>query len=71
MLTVLSVFLAGLMAGRTSEYLQKKIRAREIKFVALYLLATPTVLLLGMGLAMTQSLFTGNFNISGPAGHSW
>ena len=37
-LAILSVFIAGLMVGRTPEYLGKKIGAREIKFVSLYLL---------------------------------
>ena len=46
------VFVAGLMVGRTPEYLGKKIRAREVKFAALYILTTPAVVLVGTGLAM-------------------
>ncbi|MBC7373434.1 MAG: potassium-transporting ATPase subunit KdpA [Frankiales bacterium] len=69
-LAVLSVFLAGLMVGRTPEYLQKKIGSREIKFVALYILATPTALLVGLGIAMTQGVWTGSFNNGGPHGFS-
>jgi K+-transporting ATPase ATPase A chain len=42
---LLSVFIAGLMVGRTPEYLGKKIEAGEMKMVALYILAMPTVLL--------------------------
>lgn len=44
-MVILSVFIAGLMVGRTPEYLGKKIQAPEIKLVMLYLLAMPTVLL--------------------------
>jgi K+-transporting ATPase ATPase A chain len=42
---LLSVFIAGLMVGRTPEYLGKKIQASEVKLLALYILAMPTVLL--------------------------
>ncbi len=51
-LAVLSVFIAGLMVGRTPEYLGKKIGGREMKFVSLYVLTTPMVVLVGTGLAM-------------------
>ena len=51
-LAVLSVFIAGLMVGRTPEYLGKKIAGREVKFASLYLLTTPTLVLVGTGLAM-------------------
>jgi len=44
-MVILSVFVAGLMVGRTPEYLGKKIQATEMKLVMLYLLAMPTVLL--------------------------
>ena len=40
-LAVITVFVAGLMVGRTPEYLGKKIGAREIKFASLYFLTTP------------------------------
>jgi K+-transporting ATPase ATPase A chain len=42
---ILAVFIAGLMVGRTPEYLGKKIQAAEIKMVGLYVLAMPLVLL--------------------------
>ena len=42
---ILAVFLAGLMVGRTPEYLGKKIQAAEMKMVALYILAMPVALL--------------------------
>ncbi len=51
-LAVLSVFIAGLMVGRTPEYLGKKLGGREVKFASLYLLTTPTLVLAGTGLAM-------------------
>ena len=69
-LAILSVFIAGLMVGRTPEYLQKKIGSREIKFVALYILATPTVLLVGLAIAMSQEVWTGNFHNGGAHGFS-
>ncbi|MGA6152738.1 potassium-transporting ATPase subunit KdpA [Stenotrophomonas sp. NPDC087984] len=51
-LAVITVFVAGLMVGRTPEYLGKKLRGREIKFASLYILTTPAVVLVGAGLAM-------------------
>ena len=42
---LLAVFIAGLMVGRTPEYLGKKIQAPEMKLVVLYLLAVPVVIL--------------------------
>ncbi len=51
-LAVITVFVAGLMVGRTPEYLGKKIGAREVKFASLYFLTTPTLVLAGTGLAM-------------------
>jgi K+-transporting ATPase ATPase A chain len=44
-MAILSVFIAGLMVGRTPEYLGKKIQATEMKMVALYVLAMPTAVL--------------------------
>jgi K+-transporting ATPase ATPase A chain len=49
---IITVFVAGLMVGRTPEYLKKKISAREMKFASLYFLTTPTFVLVGAGLAM-------------------
>ncbi|WP_163553938.1 potassium-transporting ATPase subunit KdpA [Candidatus Frankia alpina] len=51
-LAIVTVFVAGLMIGRTPEYLGKKIGSREIKFASLYFLATPAIALLGTGVAM-------------------
>ncbi|MEU9252002.1 potassium-transporting ATPase subunit KdpA [Streptomyces sp. NPDC048270] len=44
-MAVIAVFIAGLMVGRTPEYLGKKIGTREIKFAACYLLVTPALVL--------------------------
>jgi K+-transporting ATPase ATPase A chain len=49
---VITVFVAGLMVGRTPEYVRKKIATREIKFASLYFLTTPLVVLTGTALAM-------------------
>ncbi|HEX3823954.1 MAG TPA: potassium-transporting ATPase subunit KdpA [Mycobacteriales bacterium] len=51
-LAVITVFVAGLMVGRTPEYIKKKIGGREMKFASLYFLTTPTFVLVGAGLAM-------------------
>ena len=51
-LAMLSVFIAGLMVGRTPEYLGKKLGAREMKFASLYILTTPAIVLVGTAVAM-------------------
>ncbi|OXR47490.1 Potassium-transporting ATPase potassium-binding subunit [Nocardia cerradoensis] len=51
-LAVITVFVAGLMVGRTPEYLGKKITPREIKFAATYFLVSPLIVLVGTALAM-------------------
>jgi len=51
-LAVLTVFIAGLMVGRTPEYLGKKIRPREMKLAASYFPVTELLVLLGTGIAM-------------------
>lgn len=50
-LAVITVFLAGLLVGRTPEYLGKKIGTREIKLASLYILVTPTIVLIGTALS--------------------
>ena len=52
MLAIVTVFVAGLMVGRTPEYLGKKITAREIKLVSLYILTMPVLVLAAPALAM-------------------
>ncbi len=51
-LAIVTVFVAGLMVGRTPEYLRKKITTREIKLVALYILTMPVIVLAGTAVAM-------------------
>ncbi|QBJ98163.1 potassium-transporting ATPase subunit KdpA [Rhodococcus sp. ABRD24] len=51
-LAVITVFIAGLMVGRTPEYLSKKITPREIKLAAAYFLVTPLIILVGTAVAM-------------------
>jgi len=54
-LAVLTVFIAGLMVGRTPEYLGKKIGAREVKFASLYFLTMPVLVLIGTGVVMATT----------------
>src|SRR5215475_7413681 len=51
-LAVVTVFVGGLMVGRTPEYLGKKIRPTEMKYAALYLLTTPMLILCAAGLSI-------------------
>ncbi len=52
MLAVLTVFIGGLMVGRTPEYIGKKIRPTEMKWAAAYILATPFSALIGAALSL-------------------
>jgi K+-transporting ATPase ATPase A chain len=52
MLAIVTVFVAGLMIGRTPEYLAKRIGSREIRLASLYLLTTPAIVLAGTAVAM-------------------
>jgi K+-transporting ATPase ATPase A chain len=67
---IVAVFIAGLMVGRTPEYLHKKITGREIKLVSLYILATPMLVLAGTGLAMGLSAAKASILNLGPHGLS-
>ena len=67
---ILAVFLAGLMVGRTPEYLGKKIGRREITLVALYVLAVPFALLIGAGLATSFDGPKDSILNTGPHGFS-
>jgi potassium-transporting ATPase potassium-binding subunit len=68
MLAIVTVFVAGLMVGRTPEYLGKKIRPAEMKYAALYILATPAVALIFTGIAMATTTARNSMNNSGPHG---
>jgi K+-transporting ATPase ATPase A chain len=67
---IVAVFIAGLMVGRTPEYLHKKITGREIKLVSLYILTTPVLVLAGTGLAMGLSGAKASILNPGPHGLS-
>ncbi len=69
-LAVLTVFVAGLMVGRTPEYLGKKLGGREVKFASLYLLTTPALVLTGTALAMALPGQRAGMLNSGPHGLS-
>jgi len=66
---MLAVFMAGLMIGRTPEYLGKKIEAREMKWVAVALLITPLLVLGGTALAVLSE--AGRAGISNPGAHGF
>ncbi|MFJ9176416.1 potassium-transporting ATPase subunit KdpA [Streptomyces sp. NPDC102360] len=51
-MAIIAVFIAGLMVGRTPEYLGKKIGTREIKFAACYILITPALVLVFTSVSM-------------------
>ncbi|MEU7905755.1 potassium-transporting ATPase subunit KdpA [Actinoplanes sp. NPDC049118] len=68
-LAVITVFVAGLMVGRTPEYLGKKIGAREIKLASLYFLVTPTIVLAGTAAAFATGNNSTALNV-GPHGLS-
>jgi potassium-transporting ATPase potassium-binding subunit len=70
-LAVLAVFVAGLMVGRTPEYLKKKITGREMKLVSLYILTTPSLILVGSAVAMGLATARASiFNTDSPHGFS-
>ncbi|MEU7900386.1 potassium-transporting ATPase subunit KdpA [Nonomuraea sp. NPDC049152] len=69
-LAVITVFVAGLMVGRTPEYLGKKIGAREIKLASLYFLVTPILVLVGTAFAMGSAEQRASMLNSGPHGFS-
>ncbi|MDE2517007.1 MAG: potassium-transporting ATPase subunit KdpA [Rhodospirillales bacterium] len=66
---VVAVFTAGLMVGRTPEYLGKKITAREVKMAMIALLVAPFVILLGTALAV--SIKAGLAGIANPGPHGF
>ena len=67
-LAIVTVFIAGLMVGRTPEYLGKKIRPAEMKYAALYILATPAVALVFTGIAMATPSARNSMTNAGPHG---
>ncbi|MEV6424814.1 potassium-transporting ATPase subunit KdpA [Streptomyces sp. NPDC051662] len=69
-MAVIAVFIAGLMVGRTPEYLGKKIGTRQIKFAACYILITPALVLCFTAAAMALPTPTNSLTNSGPHGFS-
>ena len=67
---VVAVFLAGLMVGRTPEYLGKKVEAREVKLAMLALLVHPLLILIPTGIASVSNWGTDATNNPGPHGLS-
>jgi potassium-transporting ATPase potassium-binding subunit len=66
-LAIITVFVGGLMVGRTPEYLGKKIRPAEMKYAALYILTTPALVLLFAALSL--ALKTPRASILNPGPH--
>ncbi|MGZ4688648.1 MAG: potassium-transporting ATPase subunit KdpA [Acidimicrobiia bacterium] len=69
-LVLMSVFIAGLMVGRTPEYLGKKIAAADVKLVVLYTLAMPVAVLVGAGIAIVTPTVL-NVSIWNPGPHGF
>lgn len=66
---IIAVFVAGLMIGRTPEYLGKKIQAYEMKMTSIAILVTPTLVLAGTAIAVM--LNAGRAGISNPGPHGF
>ncbi|MEU3175092.1 potassium-transporting ATPase subunit KdpA [Streptomyces sp. NPDC007000] len=69
-MAVIAVFVAGLMVGRTPEYLGRKIGTREITFAACYILITPALVLTFTAAAMTLPTPANSMTNSGAHGFS-
>lgn len=65
-----TVFLAGLMIGRTPEFLGKRVARREVTLVALYLLVYPLCVLIGAALSLALPTPRGSISQGGPHGLS-
>lgn len=69
-LAIVAVFIGGLMVGRTPEILGKKIGAAQMKFVAVYILITPTLVLLGTAITVSIPTLAAAAPAEGPHGFS-
>ncbi|WP_405623652.1 potassium-transporting ATPase subunit KdpA [Streptomyces sp. NBC_01396] len=69
-MAIIAVFIAGLMVGRTPEYLGKKIGTREIKLAACYILITPALVLIFTAFAMALPTPAHSMTNSGAHGFS-
>jgi K+-transporting ATPase ATPase A chain len=67
---VLTVFIAGLMVGRTPEFLGKKIERKEVQLAILAILVLPIVALVPTAIAVLTPLATGQLGNAGPHGFS-
>ena len=67
MYSILAVFLAGLMVGRTPEFLGKKIEGREMKLIAIAILLHPLIILVPSSIALATQM--GSAAISNPGFH--
>lgn len=66
---ILAVFIAGLMIGRTPEYLGKKIQSYEMKMASIAILVTPTLVLVGTAIAVMVE--PGKVGIANPGAHGF
>ena len=66
---IMAVFIAGLMIGRTPEYLGKKIQTYEMKMTSLAILVTPTLVLVGTAIAVM--LDVGKAGVANPGAHGF
>lgn len=66
---ILAVFMAGLMIGRTPEYLGKKIEVREMKLTSVAILVTPILVLMGTAIAVSAG--AGRAGVANPGAHGF
>jgi K+-transporting ATPase ATPase A chain len=69
MFAILGVFIAGLMIGRTPEYLGKKIEALEMKLASVFILTTPFAVLIGTAVAVMT--VAGKAGVANPGAHGF
>jgi K+-transporting ATPase ATPase A chain len=69
MFAILGVFIAGLMIGRTPEYLGKKIESHEMKLASVFILTTPFAVLIGTAVAVMTA--AGRAGVSNPGPHGF
>jgi potassium-transporting ATPase potassium-binding subunit len=69
-MVLLAVFLGGLMVGTTPEYLRKRLQARQIKLVSLYILVFPATILIGCAIAIATPVGRSAMLNTGPHGLS-
>jgi K+-transporting ATPase ATPase A chain len=70
LMVIVAVFVAGLMVGRTPEYLGKKIEAKEVKMALLAILILPLFMLAGPAISVLLPFAQSSFQDSGPHGFS-